>query len=225
MQPKITAYFKGNENKPQKRELEDILRQQMDSFNASYKDQVKDHNLELTIYHTIFSSEFCKALYDLLYWYGNFPNPHKNRDGQYSKKRNKLMFGSIDTYEVVYFEQTIVHKVSPWSDMPILEQVRDLLTKLTGDKYNVCAIQYYNNGAVGIKPHRDKEMASGTTITSLSLGETRVMRFENKDKQIDINLASGTLCCICPPTNDAWLHSIPLDNSRKGRMSVIFRVR
>ncbi len=66
-------------------------------------------------------------------------------------------------------------------------------------------------------------MIHGSVITSLSLGQTRTMRFENNNKIIDIILKNGSLCCIYPPTNDKWLHSIPLDNSQKPRMSLIFR--
>ena len=73
-------------------------------------------------------------------------------------------------------------------------------------------------------------MDPNVIISSVSLGTTRIMRFESinsidgQKKIIDIPLNSGTLCLIKPHTNNKWLHSIEKDNSTTIRISLIFRL-
>ena len=102
------------------------------------------------------------------------------KKGLPSKRRNKLIFGDSDfpEYTIVYRGKTIKTPVLSWSKLPILETLRDKIAQHTGQPYNTCVIQIYSSGQVGIKPHRDKEVNKGTIIASISLGETRVMRFE-----------------------------------------------
>ncbi len=158
--------------------------------------------------------------------YGRFKRTHVNKDGAPSKRRNKIIYGDEDfpSYSFIYQGKTVATRVNPWSALPILRTIRDKITELTGETYHVCVIQLYNNGAVGIDPHRDKEMMPGTIIASVSLGETRVMRFERGGyEMIDIPLTAGTLCLLQPPTNDYWLHSIPRDSTVAPRISLVFR--
>jgi alkylated DNA repair dioxygenase AlkB len=144
-----------------------------------------------------------------------------------SKRRNKVIYGEIPHYKAVYQGKEFVSKVIPWDELPHLVMLRDYITNITGQNYNICVIQHYNNGDVGINPHRDKEMKSGTIIASVSFGETRIMKFDSMrhpKKSYEIPLPSGSLCLINPPTNDCWLHSIPKDDTQHSRISVIFRL-
>jgi alkylated DNA repair dioxygenase AlkB len=142
-----------------------------------------------------------------------------------SARRNKLIFGNEDypEYTIVYRGKTIKTPVLPWSRLPVLRDIRDRVSRATGQPYNTCVIQMYSSGSVGIKPHKDKEVDPGTLIASVSLGETRTMRFERGSKKVDIPLAAGTLCLIRPPTNNFWMHSIPVDDTKKVRASLVFR--
>ncbi len=142
------------------------------------------------------------------------------------KKRNKIIYGdpALPSYDVTYLGKTFTTHVIPWSSMSLLESLSTALTETTGQVYHVCVVQLYNNGEVGINPHRDKEMAAGTIITSLSLGATRTMAFERRGHgSIEIPLAAGDLCLLNPPTNDHWLHSIPKDDTTMPRISLVFR--
>jgi alkylated DNA repair dioxygenase AlkB len=162
-------------------------------------------------------------LFSLIEKKGKWPHDFKTKKGVLSKKRNKCTYGEIKNYHITYRGQEIASTVYDWSEMPILKQIRDRIKELTGQQYHVCTIQYYNNGDVGIKPHRDKEMKPGTIIASISLGETRVMQFNRNEKELQFPLEQGSLFLIKYPTNDFWLHSIPNDNTKKPRISLIFR--
>lgn len=159
-----------------------------------------------------------------------FRNSHYNKDGSLSKKRNKLIYGEIPSYQSTYQGRTVETPILPWSDLPLLLNLKNIISGLTKQRYNVCVIQLYNNGQVGIEPHRDKEMDSNVIIASVSLGTTRIMRFDSiyeingEKKRLDIPLNSGMLCLLKPPTNDRWLHSIPKDNSTTYRISLVFRL-
>ena len=140
------------------------------------------------------------------------------------KKRNKTIYGSLDKYTIIYRGKTIHTPILPWKSFPELYTLAQRIQETTQQSYNTCVIQIYNSGIVGIKPHRDKEMKPGTDIASISLGNTRSMRFERSGcEELDIPLEHGTLCLIKPPTNDYWLHSIPTDNSSNIRISLVFR--
>lgn len=223
-QVKITAFFTGKRAPERtKEQLLEHLQEMIKQLDTSKCKRYEHDDLFITVYEDVFSQEFCDVLFQLMKHHGHYKRLHTNKDGQLSLKRNKCTYGSIDDYVIKVRDEEISNKVHPWEAMPILKEMSDMFVDLTKDEYNVCTVQYYNNGKVGIKPHRDKEMIHGTVITSLSLGCTRTMRFQRGDVTIDIPLAHGSLCCIYPPTNDKWTHSIPLDNTTKPRISLIFR--
>ena len=142
--------------------------------------------------------------------------------GQPSKKRNGAIYGDLKEYVITYRGQIIKKPVYPLNSE--FKELRNKISETTEQKYNTCALQIYNSGQVGIKPHRDKEMNAGSKISSISLGETRIMRFERSGfEPIDIVLDKGDLCIINYPTNNYWLHSIPTDDTTKSRASLIFR--
>ena len=151
-----------------------------------------------------------------------FKHPLQTKTGQLSKKRNKTIYGDIPEYTICYRGKIIKTPVSPWTTE--FKDIRDKISLTTEQNYNTCVLQIYNSGNVGIKPHKDKEMNEGSKICSISLGETRIMRFERSGfEPVDIALDKGDLCIINYPTNNYWLHSIPMDDSTHIRASLIYR--
>lgn len=114
-----------------------------------------------------------------------------------------------------------IREAIPWNTT--LENIKSKISEYTKEKYNFCAIQRYPTGNAEIKPHRDKEMV-GQNICGLSLGTTRILRMSRYNKKIDIELPPGSLYIIKQPTNDYWLHSIPMDyKCNECRISLTFR--
>jgi alkylated DNA repair dioxygenase AlkB len=185
-------------------------------------DSYSGDKMEISLYNDWLQPESAQQLFEFLQ-----VNSHWTKTKVARGRRNKVIYGDplLDGYEITYLGKKIRTHVCPWTDMPVLHKLSQILEKYTGQTYHCCVIQYYPDGISGIKPHRDKEMAPGTSITSLSLGSTRTMRFERRGfDSFDIPLSSGSLCVIHPPTNDFWLHSIPVMPTSTGpRMSLIFR--
>jgi len=152
----------------------------------------------------------------------HFKYPLLTKAGQPSKKRNGTIYGDTNEYIITYKGIIIKKPVRLWNSE--FKTLRDKITTTTEQNYNTCGLQIYNTGVVGIKPHRDKEMNKGSKISSISLGESRVMRFERSGfEAINILLDKGDLCVINYPTNNFWLHSIPMDDTTNPRASLIYR--
>lgn len=187
-------------------------------------------DLSIRVYHRFLHAGWCTALLEYLVKEVPWPHSHHNQSGVLSKRRNKKIYGEIPSYSATFQGKTLTTTVYPWEQMPVLRDIRDLIATATGQPYNVCVLQLYNNGAVGIKPHFDKEMKSGTIIASISLGETRTMTFTrtarchpDSPSTLSLPLVSGSLCTLDPPTNDRYLHSIDTDATQGRRMSMVFR--
>jgi len=154
-------------------------------------------------------------------------HPKINKDGSASRRRNKIIYGDsrLDGYTASYQGKTITTKILPWSDCPILETIKESIDSVVEQKHDVCVLQLYNNGKVGINPHQDKEMTSGTIISTLSLGASRTTRIQSlrSGEILDIVLESGSLFTMEPPTNDMSLHSILEDDTIENRLSAVFR--
>ena len=184
-----------------------------------------DPKFNVSLISSFLSAAECDALFRrILGDPTHFKHGAKTAKGAPSKKRNKTIYGELSEYKFVYMGKTVVTPIRPWSSFPELKELERRIGARTGQACKTCVIQIYNSGAVGIKPHRDKEMVFGDIIASISLGVPRIMRFERSGwESKDILLPKGSLCLIKPPTNDVWLHSIPCDESTSPRISLIFR--
>lgn len=172
-------------------------------------------DLDVTLYPNLLNSELAAA------WYGYFEQIFPPE-----KTRTSMLFGDPGLiYRVTYQNSTTEREVYPWDTLPALPQLKELVSKITRQKYTVCAVQCYPNGRIGIAPHRDKEMVAGTRIAGLSLGAERTIEFTRAHHEsVSIKLPSGSLYVMNPPTNQKWLHSITKQSEIKDkRYSLTFR--
>ncbi len=175
----------------------------------------KDTDLDVDYYPQLLDAELAQTWYS--YLYGLFA--HDN-------KRTSLLFGDTGIiYKVAYGDTETRRLVMPWTDLPALSELKSLIEKITDQKYTVCIVQYYPTGKVGIGKHKDKEMVPGTRIAGLSIGAKRTISFTRASyNPINIELESGSLYVMNPPSNDRWLHSIVKDSKiKEGRISLTFR--
>lgn len=101
----------------------------------------------------------------------------------------------------------------PWDVCPALPILKKYAEALTGTNYNFCVAQRYPNGKIGIKAHRDKELAPDSVICGFSLGSGRWLvmtppRFMPDEPPVRLWLPPGSLYMLNPPTNSYWAHSI-----------------
>ena len=143
--------------------------------------------------------------------------------GKPSWRRANLTYGDLGVSYTIRFTDGVAHRIAiGWT--PLLATIRDRITALTGQQYNVCVVQWYPWGRVDIKPHRDKEMTPGTTICGVSLGATRDLALARGGTTHTLPLPHGSLYLFSPPTNDYWSHSIVRDDTvKEPRISLTFR--
>lgn len=204
-------------------------------FNSEIKlenyqeyDEYSSDDLCVQVYNQYLSEDSSKTLFKTLFNDGNWVRPHITEKGEWSKRRNKIIYADdgLDGYTINYRGEQIKSCTNPWSDMPMLDELRDLVSQTAGGQYYHSGIvQLYNSGHVGIQPHKDKEVSKKSIIASVSLGITRVLMFSRCGyRDIEIPLKNGCLCLILPPTNNFWLHSVPVHAGLTGkRMSIVFR--
>lgn len=186
------------------------------------REKITDDKLDIEFYENFLNETESLILYKELEktcsWRRKLTE--KSRAGQVYGDKNLV-------YTVTIWGKTMNRKVLHWDKLPYLLTLKDKLTKLTGQKYTVCYIQRYPSGKVGINPHRDKEMVTGTSICGISIGEKRTLSMQRIHKGInkktDILLTNGSLYILKPPTNQYWTHCIEKDNSKNPRISLTFR--
>ena len=130
-----------------------------------------DPKFNVSLISSFLSAAECDALFRrILGDPTHFKHGAKTAKGAPSKKRNKTIYGELSEYKFVYMGKTVVTPIRPWSSFPELKELERRIGARTGQACKTCVIQIYNSGAVGIKPHRDKEMVFGDIIASISLG-------------------------------------------------------
>ena len=109
---------------------------------------------------------------------------------------------------------------------PLLSFVNDQI----GFMPNNCLINYYVDGKSKMGFHSDQtdQLAAGTGIVIVSLGNARVIRFRSKaDKKntVDFTLDAGTLFYMSQEVQEHWMHAVlpDKDNLENDRISLTFR--
>lgn len=167
-----------------------------------------------------------KILADKLYSDCHTLVPFSDRNG-----RNSVIYGDPGAkYSVEYQGKAMVREATDWSELPVLNDIRDIVEAYTGIRFNFCSVMRYPSGKVGIGRHRDKEMIEGTVIIGISVGAERNINFHppydlsKSENMIPIKLPHGSLYSMLPPTNQHWSHEIPVQPDIEGiRYSLTFR--
>lgn len=105
-----------------------------------------------------------------------------------------------------------------YPDTPFIPELINILNRIDdelGFEPNNCLINYYLDGSSKMGFHSDQIdiLEEDTGIAILSVGETRTLRFRNKqDKNevVDFELPSGSLIYMTQEVQHVWQHSIPL---------------
>ncbi|MCP3138612.1 alpha-ketoglutarate-dependent dioxygenase AlkB [Pyxidicoccus xibeiensis] len=91
-----------------------------------------------------------------------------------------------------------------------------------------CLINFYPEGTSSMGFHSDsyEHLEPGTTVSIISLGGPRTLRFRKKDQKahlVDVRLDSGSLLVMQQHIQDTWLHALPPEPNAPPRMSLTFR--
>lgn len=94
-----------------------------------------------------------------------------------------------------------------------LRQLKVIVEKQTGEKFNSCLLNLYHSGLEGMAWHSDgeKDLKKNASIASLSFGAERKFAFKHKHTKevVAFNLANGSLLEMKGTTQANWLHRLP----------------
>jgi len=138
--------------------------------------------------------------------------------------RNIAIYGDEG---VPYRYSGVTKTASGWhKDLKI---VKDKVQECTSQPYNYALLNYYRNGKDYIGYHSDDErdLISGSSIASLSLGAERTFIFKSrKNSEItkSMELANGSLLVMMKDTQKNWKHSLPKRlKIQQSRLNITFR--
>jgi alkylated DNA repair dioxygenase AlkB/tRNA1(Val) A37 N6-methylase TrmN6 len=98
-------------------------------------------------------------------------------------------------------------------------------------EFNVCLLNYYENGQQRIGWHSDREEIGRTTpIASVSLGATRQLQIRNKvegpEDRVALDMPNGSLVVMENICQHEYLHSVPRQSTvEDGRINLTFRCK
>ncbi|MDY0342247.1 MAG: alpha-ketoglutarate-dependent dioxygenase AlkB [Lentimicrobium sp.] len=127
-----------------------------------------------------------------------------------------------------YSYSGIQHSPEPFTE--ILLQVKQRIEQLTGHAFNSVLLNWYRSGADSMGWHADDEKALGVNpvIASLSLGQTRNLRFRRKDNHrssFHVSLQTGSLLLMSGELQHHWQHALPKSKKpMESRINLTFRL-
>ena len=121
----------------------------------------------------------------------------------------------------------IIMQSQPWTS--ILLSIKSKIEAIADVTFNAVLLNKYRDGSDYIGWHSDdeRELAQGSVIASLSLGETRRFIFRRRDNhkvKIQQNLDNGDLLIMGGETQKFWQHNVPKTSLQtKTRINLTFR--
>lgn len=138
-------------------------------------------------------------------------------------KRKVAWYGE-KPFEYTYSNTT--KRALPWTKE--LEELKALVEKETGERFNSCLLNLYHNGDEGMAWHSDGEtdLQKDGAIGSLSFGAERKFAFKHKKSQekIALVLEHGSLLVMKGSTQTHWWHRLPPSKKiTEARINLTFR--
>jgi alkylated DNA repair dioxygenase AlkB len=138
-------------------------------------------------------------------------------------KRKVAWYGDS---EYMYTYSNTTKRALAWTKD--LSELKQIVEKYAGTKFNSCLLNLYHNGSEGMGWHSDDEKPLGknNTIASLSFGAERKFSFKHKQTKqtVSLVLEHGSLLIMKDSTQNNWLHSLPKSkNITQPRINLTFR--
>lgn len=109
-----------------------------------------------------------------------------------------------------------------------LLEIKEKIENISGETFNSCLLNLYNNGSEGMAYHSDgeKDLKDNGAISSVSFGAERKFSFKHKTTKetVSLILENGSLLMMKGTTQKFWLHRLPPTTKiTKPRISLTFR--
>lgn len=175
-------------------------------------------------YGKIISSEEANQYFDLLMRNIQWENDDLVFFGKRVTTKRKVAWYGDSEYSYTYSNTT--KRALAWTKE--LLQLRQVVEKYEGTKFNTCLLNLYHNGNEGMGWHSDDEKPLGKNniIASLSFGAERKFSFKHKQTKqtVSLVLEHGSLLIMKDATQTNWLHSLPKSkNITQPRINLTFR--
>ncbi|WNG47553.1 alpha-ketoglutarate-dependent dioxygenase AlkB [Archangium minus] len=111
---------------------------------------------------------------------------------------------------------------------PELDALAQRIEDVVQHRITNCLINLYPEGTSSMGFHSDSyaHLQPGTTVSIVSLGGPRILRFRHKAAKediVDVPLRSGSLLVMQQRVQDEWMHALPPEPEAPPRMSLTFR--
>ena len=192
-------------------------------YRASNNILVKDG--AVYYYGKILSSEEANQYLDLLMRNIQWENDDLVFFGKHVTTKRKVAWYGDSEYRYTYSNTT--KQALAWTKE--LSELKQIVEKYAGTKFNSCLLNLYHNGNEGMGWHSDDEESLGkdnNTIASLSFGAERKFSFKHKQTKqtVSLVLEHGSLLIMKGATQSNWLHSLPKSKSvTQSRINLTFR--
>ncbi len=128
--------------------------------------------------------------------------------------------------EAIYRYSGVDHRPIPWTND--LQAIRADMEAVCGHTFNSVLANLYRDGRDSMGSHADdeKELGANPVIASLSLGETRSLRFRHVQRgyKLDLELGHGDLLIMAGELQHHWRHELPKTRkSKQARINLTFR--
>jgi alkylated DNA repair dioxygenase AlkB len=192
-------------------------------YRAS-KNNVLNQDGTVNYYGKILSSEEANQYFDLLMRNIQWENDDLIFFGKHVTTKRKVAWYGDSEYLYTYSNST--KRAFAWTNE--LFELKQIVEKYAGTKFNSCLLNLYHNGDEGMGWHSDDERSLGknNTIASLSFGAERKFSFKRKQTKqtVSLVLEHGSLLIMKGATQSNWLHSLPKSkNIIQPRINLTFR--
>jgi alkylated DNA repair dioxygenase AlkB len=143
-------------------------------------------------------------------------------------KRYKMMrrTGWYGDGRFVYRYSGVSKIALPWT--PELLELKNLTEQITGETFNCCLLNLYDDGTQAMGWHADDEpqIKTGAAIASWSFGAERKFSFRHRQTKetVSLVLENGSLLVMKGDTQRFWLHALPKSAKVKTpRINLTFR--
>ena len=180
---------------------------------------------EVYYFGKIMEAQAAQIFYDKLFHQIDWKNDEAYIFGKHFVTKRKVAWYGDHEFEYTYSK--ITKKALKWTAE--LHELKLMVEKYTGAKYNSCLCNLYHNGEEGMAWHSDdeKKIEKNSSIASLTFGATRKFGFKHKTKKnvIPIVLESGSLLEMKGTTQTFWWHRLPKTKLDVGpRINLTFRL-
>ena len=117
----------------------------------------------------------------------------------------------------------------PDAPMPeFLNQLAAEVSRVVAHPINNCLANFYADGSSTMGFHSDStaELAPGSTVAIVSLGQVRTLTFRGKEerqRRLEYRLAPGSLLIMAPSVQTEWQHALLKTTEAGPRISLTFR--